>query len=31
MLDAGLSLPGPRRTLDGHGLSGNVQVYEWLT
>ena len=24
MLDAGLSLPGPRRTLDGHGLSGNV-------
>ncbi len=30
MLAAGISLPRPRRTLDGHGLFGNVRVYEWL-
>jgi hypothetical protein len=30
MLDAGVNLPRPRRTLDGHGLFGNVRVYEWL-
>ena len=26
MLDAGVNLPRPRRTLDGHGLFGNVRV-----
>ena len=30
MLDAGVNLPRPRRTYDGHGLFGNVRVYEWL-
>jgi Ser/Thr protein kinase RdoA (MazF antagonist) len=30
MLDAGVSLPRPRRTVDGHALFGNVRVYEWL-
>jgi len=30
MLDAGVNLPRPRRTVDGHGLYGNVRVYEWL-
>jgi Ser/Thr protein kinase RdoA (MazF antagonist) len=30
MLDAGVNLPRPRRTVDGHGLFGNVRVYEWL-
>ena len=30
MLDAGLSLPRPQRTTGGHGLFGNVRVYEWL-
>ena len=30
MLDAGINLPRPRRTVDGHGLFGNVRVYEWL-
>jgi len=30
MLDAGVNLPRPRRTVDGHGLLGNVRVYEWL-
>ena len=30
MLDAGVNLPRPRRTIDGHGLFGNVRVYEWL-
>ena len=30
MLDAGVNLPRPRRTIDGHGLLGNVRVYEWL-
>ena len=29
MLDAGVNLPRPRRTVDGHGLYGNVRVYEW--
>ena len=30
MLDAGVSLPRPRRTTDGHALFGNIRVYEWL-
>ena len=30
MLDAGIHLPRPRRTVDGHGLFENVRVYEWL-
>lgn len=31
MLDARVvTLPRPRRTVDGHGLFGNVRVYEWL-
>ena len=30
MLDAAVNLPRPRRTVDGHGLFGNVRVYEWL-
>jgi len=30
MLNAGVSLPRPRRTVDGHALFGNVRVYEWL-
>jgi len=30
MLDAGINLPRPRSTVDGHGLFGNVRVYEWL-
>jgi len=30
MIDAGLRLPCPRRTVDGHGVFGNVRVYEWL-
>ena len=30
MLAAGINLPRPRRTVDGHGLFGNVRVYEWL-
>lgn len=31
MLDAGaVKLPRPRRTTEGHGLLGNVRVYEWL-
>jgi Phosphotransferase enzyme family len=30
MLAAGVTLPRPRRTVDGHGLYGNVRVYEWL-
>jgi Ser/Thr protein kinase RdoA (MazF antagonist) len=30
MLDAGVSLPRPRRTVEGHALFGNVRVYEWL-
>lgn len=30
MLEAGVNLPRPRRTHDGHGLFGNVRVYEWL-
>jgi Ser/Thr protein kinase RdoA (MazF antagonist) len=29
MLDAGVELPRPRRTVDGHGLFSNVRVYEW--
>ena len=30
MLDAGVNLPRPRRTVDGHGLFGSVRVDEWL-
>jgi len=30
MLDAGVHLPRPRRTVDSHGLLENVRVYEWL-
>ena len=30
MLAAGVSLPRPRRTTDGHALFGNIRVYEWL-
>ena len=30
MLAAGVHLPRPRRTVDGHGLFENVRVYEWL-
>jgi hypothetical protein len=30
MLAAGVHLPRPRRTVDGHGRHGNVRVYEWL-
>jgi Ser/Thr protein kinase RdoA (MazF antagonist) len=30
MLDAGVQLPRPRRTVDGHALHDNVRVYEWL-
>jgi Ser/Thr protein kinase RdoA (MazF antagonist) len=30
MLAAGVHLPRPRRTVDGHGLVENVRVYEWL-
>jgi Ser/Thr protein kinase RdoA (MazF antagonist) len=30
MLDAGVHLPRPRRTVDGHGLFENARVYEWL-
>jgi Ser/Thr protein kinase RdoA (MazF antagonist) len=30
MLASGVNLPRPRRTVDGHGLYGNVRVYEWL-
>jgi Ser/Thr protein kinase RdoA (MazF antagonist) len=30
MLRAGLSLPRPRRTVDGHGLFRNVRVYQWF-
>ncbi len=30
MLDAGVNLPRPRRTVDGHALVENVRVYEWL-
>lgn len=30
MLDVGVVLPRPRRTVDGHGVFGNVRVYEWL-
>jgi hypothetical protein len=30
MVDAGVHLPRPRLTVDGHGLFGNVRVYEWL-
>ncbi len=29
MLDVGVNLPRPCRTVDGHGLFGNVRVYEW--
>ena len=29
MLAVGVNLPRPRRTVDGHGLYGNVRVYEW--
>ena len=30
MLEAGVNLPRPRRTVDGHALFDNVRVYEWL-
>jgi Ser/Thr protein kinase RdoA (MazF antagonist) len=30
MLAAGVDLPRPRRTVDGHALFQNVRVYEWL-
>ena len=30
MLDAGVHLPRPRRTVDGHALLGNIRVYQWL-
>jgi Ser/Thr protein kinase RdoA (MazF antagonist) len=30
MLDGGVNLPRPRRTVDGHGLYRNMRVYEWL-
>jgi Ser/Thr protein kinase RdoA (MazF antagonist) len=30
MLAAGVRLPRPRRTVDGHALAANVRVYEWL-
>jgi Ser/Thr protein kinase RdoA (MazF antagonist) len=30
MLDAGVNLPRPRRTVDGQALFQNVRVYEWL-
>jgi Ser/Thr protein kinase RdoA (MazF antagonist) len=30
MLHAGVRLPRPRRTVDGHALFDNVRVYEWL-
>jgi Ser/Thr protein kinase RdoA (MazF antagonist) len=30
MLAAGVDLPRPRRTVDGHGIFENVRVYEWL-
>jgi Ser/Thr protein kinase RdoA (MazF antagonist) len=30
MLAAGVHLPRPRRTVDGHGLFDSARVYEWL-
>ena len=30
MLDAGVHLPRPRRTVDGHALFENIRIYEWL-
>jgi thiamine kinase-like enzyme len=30
MLAAGVDLPRPRRTVEGHGIFENVRVYEWL-
>src|SRR5215210_9135814 len=30
MLAAGVELPRPRRSVEGHGIFGNVRVYEWL-
>jgi Ser/Thr protein kinase RdoA (MazF antagonist) len=30
MLAAGVDLPRPRRTVEGHGIFGNIRVYEWL-